>query len=76
LLSLVFQRGQREAFNKTITALCVADLTPITPSINPSKKALLIALYKLGVNALAGSGWLTHTQAIQLATLATLASEL
>jgi hypothetical protein len=67
---LALSPAQRTAFNKTITALCAADLTPITPSISSSKKALLISLYKLGVSVLASTGWLTHTQATQLATLA------
>jgi GH24 family phage-related lysozyme (muramidase) len=62
--------NERIAFNKTISALCAADLNPITPTIKPGQKALLIALYKLGVNALAAEGWLTKTQAGELSSLA------
>ncbi len=34
--------SQRTAFNKTVSALCAADLTPITSGISSAKKALLI----------------------------------
>jgi hypothetical protein len=58
--------NQKTAVDKTIVALCEADLTPIKPGITAAKKKVLIALYKLGVNALATDGWLTKAQAAQL----------
>jgi hypothetical protein len=68
---LALSQKQKTAFDKTITALCAADLNPITPGINPTKKKALIAAYKVGVNLLATGGWLTQSpQATQLATLA------
>lgn len=67
---LALTANQKTAFNKTISALCSADLTPIKPGIKPATKALLIAAYKLGVNALAADGWLTKTQASQLSGMA------
>jgi hypothetical protein len=62
--------SQKLVFNNTVTALCAADLTPITPTIKPGPKALLISLYKLGVNVLAAEGWLTKAQASELSGLA------
>ena len=68
---LALTQKQKTAFDKTITALCAADLNPIKPGINPTKKKALIAAYKVGVNLLATGGWLTQSpQATQLATLA------
>jgi hypothetical protein len=57
---------QKTAFDKTLVALCEADLTPIKPGITPAKKKALIALYKLAVTALASNGWLTKAQAAEL----------
>lgn len=61
--------SQKAAINKTISAFCTADLTPIKPGIKPAAKAVLIAAYKLGVNVLAAGGWLSRAQATQLAGL-------
>jgi hypothetical protein len=61
---------QKAAFDKTITALCTADLTPIKPGIQPAKKAVLIAAYKAGVKLLAEGDWLTKAQAAELAGFA------
>ena len=67
---LALTRSQKQAFDKTVGALCALDLTPIKFGIKPATKASLIAAYKRGVNILAAGGWLTTQQASQLAALA------
>jgi hypothetical protein len=58
---------QQATVDKTVQALCAANLTPIKATTKPTQKKVLIALYKLGVSALAADGWLTKAQAQQLA---------
>jgi hypothetical protein len=66
---LAMTASQRTAFNKTVNAFCAADLRPIKPGISAFQKAVLIGLYKFGVNLFVAEGWLTRAQATQLASL-------
>lgn len=61
---------RKTAFDKTLDALCAADLTAIRPGISPARKKALVALYTFGVNVLAADDWLTTTQAAELAAFA------
>ncbi len=61
---------QKQALDKTITALCAATIGQIKQGTSAAKKKLLVTAYKVGTKVLAAGGYLTTAQVTELAGLA------